>query len=146
MLVLNDQIEVDILTVLLQGRLQRCKIRDQLLPKYKGQYSGRSFDVVLQRRLDKLSDVIKKEYVERAAFYSIREKKKDAVELLIKKQETKVKIEQMTPQQYEEFVKFLNFLVESKEGEEFWLWLPDIEHPKIIKKFKYVGTKILRQD
>jgi len=39
---------------------------------------------------------------------------------------------------------FLNFLVESEEGEEFWLWLPDI--PEKIVKFKKVATKILRQD
>lgn len=41
---------------------------------------------------------------------------------------------------------FLDFLVESKEGEEFWIWLPDIHHPEKIIKFKKVATKILRQD
>jgi len=146
MLALNDPIMIDILSVLLQGRLRRCKIRDKLLQKYESRYARGSFDVVLQRRLDKLSWIIKKEYVERAAFYSIREEMKAEVELLVKKQETKEKIEQMTPQQYEEFMKFLAFLVESNEGEEFWLWLPNIEHPEIIKKFKNIGTKILRQD
>jgi len=42
--------------------------------------------------------------------------------------------------------KFLDFLVESKEGEEFWLWLPDMNHPEKIIKWKKVATKILRQD
>lgn len=41
---------------------------------------------------------------------------------------------------------FLDFLVESKEGEEFWVWLPDMHHPEKIIKFKKVATKILRQD
>lgn len=42
--------------------------------------------------------------------------------------------------------EFLDFLVEAEEGEEFWLWLPDMHHPEKIIKFKKVATKILRQD
>jgi len=55
-------------------------------------------------------------------------------------------LREMTPQKIQEFLKFLAFLVESEEGEEFWIWLPGIDHPEKIKKFKYVETKILRQD
>jgi hypothetical protein len=42
--------------------------------------------------------------------------------------------------------EFFNFLAESEEDEEFWLWLPDMQHPEKIIKFKKVSTKILRQD
>jgi predicted transcriptional regulator len=42
--------------------------------------------------------------------------------------------------------EFLDFLARSGEGEEFWLWLPNMQHPEKIVKFKKVATKILRQD
>jgi len=152
MLTLNDPIGIDILTVVLkapQMRIQRYKVRDQLFPKYEDKpYVKDTFDVVLQRRLDKLCSlgVLKKDYVERSAFYSIPNEMRDEVNLLVEKQGLKEKIDQMTPQKIQEFLKFLAFLVESEEGEEFWIWLPDINHPEKIKKFKYVETKILRQD
>ena len=86
------------------------------------------------------------EYVERSAFYFIVDEAKDEVKLLLEKQEIKTKKDQMTPQKIQQFTKFLDFLVESEKGEEFWIWLPDIDHPEKIKKFKNVGTKVLRQD
>ena len=152
MLTLNDPLELDILTVLLnalQTRLQRKEMRDQLFPKYEGKPYGKdTFDVVLQRKLDRLCSlgILRKEYVARSAFYFIMEEMRDEVKLLVEKQEIKKKIDQMTPQKIQEFLKFFAFLVESKEGEEFWVWLPDMDHPEKIKKFKYVETKILRQD
>ena len=78
--------------------------------------------------------------------YELSNEAKDEVTLLLEKQEIKAEIDQMTPQKIQEFKKFLDFLVESEEGEEFWVWLPDIDHPEKIKKFKYVATKILLQD
>lgn len=78
--------------------------------------------------------------------YELSNEAKDEIKLLLEKQEIQKKIDQMTPQKIQEFKKFLDFLVESKEGEEFWVWLPDIDHPEKIIKFKNVGTKILRQD
>ncbi|MDH5745437.1 MAG: hypothetical protein OEZ21_00575 [Candidatus Bathyarchaeota archaeon] len=78
--------------------------------------------------------------------YELSNEAKDEVKLLLEKQEIKTKIDQMAPQKIQEFKKFLDFLVESEKGEEFWLWLPDIDHPEKIKKFKNVGTKVLRQD
>ena len=78
--------------------------------------------------------------------YYVPEEMKDKVKLLVEKRGLKEKIDQMTPQKIQEFLKFLDFLVKAEEGEEFWLWLPDIDHPKKIKKFKYVETKILRQN
>jgi len=78
--------------------------------------------------------------------YYVPDEMKDEVKLLVEKRGLKEKIDQMTPQKIQEFLKFLAFLVESKEGEEFWVWLPDMDHAEKIKKFKYVETKILRQD
>jgi predicted transcriptional regulator len=78
--------------------------------------------------------------------YELSNEAKDEVTLLLEKQEIKTEIDQMAPQKIQEFKKFLDFLVESEEGEEFWVWLPNIDHPEKIKKFKYVETKILRQD
>jgi len=78
--------------------------------------------------------------------YELCNEAKDEVKLLLEKQGIKTKIDQMTPQEIQEFQKFLDFLVQSELGEEFWLWLPDIVHPEKIKKFKNVGTKVLRQD
>lgn len=68
------------------------------------------------------------------------------VEELKAKQEIKTKIDQMTPEKIRELTEFLDFLVSSKEGEEFWVWLPDIDHPEKIKKFKHITTKNLSQD
>lgn len=90
MLTLNDPIELDVLTVLFntpEMRMQRYKIRDQLFPKYRKEYSEGSFDVVLQRRLDRLAPILEKEYVSRASFYSIRKKMKKKVEKMIKEKE-----------------------------------------------------------
>ena len=78
--------------------------------------------------------------------YELSNEAKDEVKHLLEKQEIKTKIDQMTPKKIQELKKFLDFLVESEEGEEFWIWLPDIDHPEKIKKFKNVGTKILIQD
>ena len=78
--------------------------------------------------------------------YALSNKTKDEIKLLMEKQKIKTKIDQMSPQKIQEFKKLLDFLVKSKEGEEFLLCLPDADHPEKIKKFKNVGTKILAQE
>jgi len=78
--------------------------------------------------------------------YALSNKAKDEVMLLLEKQKIKTKIDQMAPQKFQEFKKFLDFLVKSKDGEEFLLRFPDADHPEKIKKFKNVGIKILLQD
>lgn len=78
--------------------------------------------------------------------YELSNEAKEEITLLMEKQKITAKIEQMTPQKTQEFMKFLSFLEESKEGEEFWVWLPDLDRPEIIKKYKHVETKILVQD
>ncbi len=87
MLTLNDPIEIDILSVLLnapQMRMRRNEIKNELIPKYQGKYAEGSFDVILQRRLNKLSWILEQDYVARSSFYSIRKKMKERVEKLIK--------------------------------------------------------------
>ncbi|MCJ7614372.1 hypothetical protein MUO71_06405 [Candidatus Bathyarchaeota archaeon] len=78
--------------------------------------------------------------------YALSNKTKEETKLLMEKQKIKTKIDQMSPQNIQEFKKLLDFLVISKEGEEFCLCFPDADHPEKIKKFKNVGTKILLQD
>jgi len=78
--------------------------------------------------------------------YALCKKAKHEIKLLMKKQKIKTQIDQMAPQKFQEFKKLLNFVVKSKDGEEFLLRLPDADHPGKIKKFKNVGTKILLQD
>ena len=78
--------------------------------------------------------------------YALSNKAKNEIILLLEKQKIKTQIDQMTPQKFQEFKKFLDFLVKSKDGDEFLLRFPDADNPKTIKKFKNVGTKILLQD
>ena len=78
--------------------------------------------------------------------YALSNKAKNEIILLLEKQKIKTQIDHMSPQKFQEFKKFLVFLVKSKDGDEFLLRFPDADHPKTIKKFKNVGTKILLQD
>jgi len=82
----------------------------------------------------------------RQMHYELSNETKGEVKLLLEKQKIKSRIDQMTPQKIQEFLKFLDFLVKSKKDEEFWVWLQDADHPEKIIKFKNIGTKILLQD
>ena len=78
--------------------------------------------------------------------YALSNKAKDEIMLLLEKQKIKTQIDQMTPKKFQEFKNLLNFLVKSKDGEEFLLPVPDTDHPEQIRKFKNLGTKISVQD
>ncbi len=78
--------------------------------------------------------------------YALSNKAKGTIILLLEKQKIKTQIDQMAPQKFQEFKKFLDFMVKSKDGEEFSLRITDTERSEKIKKFKNVGTKILLQD
>jgi len=121
-------------TDLIKTFVETGKISKTTLLKYKGQLEAAG------KIKKKLSEVTN------GPVYYVPDEMKDKVKLLMEKRGLKEKIDQMTPQKIQQFLKFLDFLVEAEEGEEFWLWLPDIDHPEKIKKFKYVETKILRQD
>jgi len=103
MLTLNgqiDQIEMDILTALFNApemRLRRIMIRNDIWPRYKKEYdSERSFDVVLQRKLHRLSWFLQRKYVGRSAFYLIRKERKEKVEKLIKENECQSLVPSLT--------------------------------------------------
>jgi len=78
--------------------------------------------------------------------YGLSPEAKDEIILLLEKQKIKTQIDQMTPEKFQEFKKVLNFLVKSKDGEEFLLHVPDTDNPGKIRKFKNVGTTISLQD
>ena len=78
--------------------------------------------------------------------YGLSAKAKDAIMLLLEKQKIKTQIDQMAPQQFQEFKKLLVFLVKSKDGEEFLLHVPDTDNSEKTRKFKNVGTPISLQD
>jgi len=71
--------------------------------------------------------------------YVLSKKGKDMIMFLLEKQKIKTQIDQMSPQKFQGFKKFLDFLVTSKDGEEFLLRLSDANHPEKIRKFKNVG-------
>ena len=78
--------------------------------------------------------------------YALSNKAKNGIILLLEKQKIKTQIDQMTPQKFQEFKKFLDFLVKSKDGDEFLLHFPDTDNHEKIRKFKNVGTTISLQD
>ena len=78
--------------------------------------------------------------------YALSSKAKDKTMLLLEKQKIKTQIDQMAPKKFQEFKNLLDFLVKSKDGEEFLLPVPDTDHPEQIRKFKNVGTTIPLKD
>ena len=66
--------------------------------------------------------------------YALSKKAKDETMLLLEKQKIKTQIDQMTPQNFQKFKNFLDFLVKSKDGKKFLSNLPDLDHPEKIKK------------
>ena len=78
--------------------------------------------------------------------YALTVKGKDTTTLLLEKQKIKGQIDQMSPKNFQEFKKFLVFMVKSKNGEELLLRFPDEDNHAKIRKFKNVGTEILPKD
>jgi hypothetical protein len=68
------------------------------------------------------------------------------MKLLLEKQKNKNQIDQMSPQKFQDFKNFLEFMEKSKNGEEFLLRIPNSNHFVKAKKFKNVGITILPQD
>ena len=78
--------------------------------------------------------------------YALSNNGKDTIILLLEKQKIKTQIDQMSPEKFQGFKKFLDFVVNSKNGEEFSLRITAADHPEKIKKFKNVGPKFSLQD
>jgi len=72
--------------------------------------------------------------------YTLTDKGKDKITLLLEKQKIKTQIDQMPPEQFQVFKKFLDFMAKSKKGEEFLLQIPTTKDSEKIKKFKNLGT------
>ena len=65
---------------------------------------------------------------------------------MLEKQKIKSQIDKMSPQKFQEFKKFLEFMAKSKSGEEFLLHVLDSSNLKTAKKFKNLGTTILPKE
>jgi predicted transcriptional regulator len=78
--------------------------------------------------------------------YALSNDAKDEIMLLLEKQKIKTQIDQMTPKNFNEFKKFLDFLAKSKDQEEFLLQFPNADHPEKIKIIKNMGTQSFVQD
>lgn len=74
--------------------------------------------------------------------YALTDKGTDVIKLLLEKQKVKTQIEEMSPEKFEQFKKFLDFMGKSKKGDEFVLQFADTESTKKIKKFKNLGTSL----
>ena len=78
--------------------------------------------------------------------YALTEKGKDTTIRLLEKQKIKKQIDQMSTEKFQEFKKFIDFMMKSKVGEEFLLQFQDSGNQRKMKKFKNLGTTILPQD
>ena len=78
--------------------------------------------------------------------YTLTVKGKETTKLLLEKQKIKKQIDQMSPEKFQEFKNFIDFMIRSKEGAEFLLQLPTSSNGDKKKKFKNVGTITLSKD
>ena len=72
--------------------------------------------------------------------YMLTDKGKDKITLLLEKQKIKNQIDEMAPEQFEVFKKFLDFMAKSKKDEEFLLNISDTKDSNKTRKFKNLGT------
>ncbi|MEJ2272529.1 MAG: hypothetical protein P8X91_08660 [Candidatus Bathyarchaeota archaeon] len=70
--------------------------------------------------------------------YTLTPKGKETTKFLLEKQTVKVQIDKMSPEKFQEFKIFLNFINKSKQGDELLLQLQSSNNHDIIKKFKNV--------
>ena len=72
--------------------------------------------------------------------YTLTDPGKDTITLLLEKEKIKTQIDKMTPERFQEFKRFLDFMAKSKTGEEFQLRVSGSASENV-KQFKNVGTK-----
>ena len=65
--------------------------------------------------------------------YALTDKGKDVITLLLEKQKIKTQIDQMSPEKFQEFKRFLVFMAKSKDGQEFMLHLSSTQYSQKIK-------------
>ena len=78
--------------------------------------------------------------------YALTDKGKDTIIFLLEKHKVKNQIEDMSPEKFEQFKKFFDFMVKSKKGDEFLLHLSASGFSKKVKKFKNLGTTVESKD
>lgn len=74
--------------------------------------------------------------------YALTDKGNEMITFLLEKYKVKTQIDDMSPEKFEQFKKFFDFLVKSKKGDEFLLHLSGSGFSKKVKKFKNLGTII----
>jgi predicted transcriptional regulator len=95
----------------------------------------------LNELMDKKHIMLKSKRKQGIDKYALTDKGKDAITLLLEKQKIKTQIDQMSPEKFQEFKRFLVFMAKSKDSEEFMLHLSSTQYSQKIKAFKNLGTK-----
>ena len=103
-------------------------------------------DKYLSELVDEGNVVLKPKRKQGIEKYMLSDAGKDKITLLLEKQKIKTQIDQMSPEKFQEFKRFLEFVGKSKNGEEFSLQFTDAKHSEKIKKFKNVGTEARSHD
>lgn len=78
--------------------------------------------------------------------YALTDKGTDEITLLLEKHKVKTQIDQMIPERFEQFKRFVDFLAKSKKGDVFALEHSEAKGVKQIKKFKNLGTTVESKD
>ena len=100
----------------------------------------------LDELLDKGKIVLKPKRKQGIEKYALSLEGTKITRLLLEKQKIKSQIDKMSPQKFQEFKKFLEFMAKSKSGEEFLLHVPDSNNIRTARKFKNLGTTILPKE
>ena len=78
--------------------------------------------------------------------YALTDKGTDEITLLLEKFKVKTQIDQMSPERFVQFKRFVDFLANSKKDEVFVLEHSESKGVKQIKKFKNLGTTLDSKD
>jgi predicted transcriptional regulator len=109
--------------------LEICEVDKAAVEKY------------LKELVDEGQVVLKPKRKQGIEKYALTDAGKDTITLLLEKEKIKTQIDNMTPERFEEFKRFLDFMAKSKTGEEFQLRLSGAGKSEKVKQFKNVGTK-----
>ncbi|MEJ2241944.1 MAG: hypothetical protein P8Y18_07360 [Candidatus Bathyarchaeota archaeon] len=77
--------------------------------------------------------------------FTLTVKGKEKTRLILEKQKVKKQVDQMSSKKFKEFKNLVNFMLKSKEGDEFLLQLSTSSNDVEIKKFKNIETITLFQ-
>ncbi|MBT8172099.1 hypothetical protein KJN74_04440 [Candidatus Bathyarchaeota archaeon] len=109
--------------------VENCDVEKGIVSKYLDELIIKG-NVVLKRK--------RKQGIEK---YGLSKKGKENITILLEKQKIIKQINQMAPEKFQEFKKFLDFVINSKKEDEFFFKFPDKNDYGTI--FRNVGKKIL---